>query len=718
VRLPVRTVFGTPGPRIVAALIGLAQVGLPSPVAGAVTCSLSGATLFVSLSAPEDAASVVRVGSEIEVRAESIEVSCGGAPTVDTVDSVNVTDTSIGTTTFTIDLSGGAFEPGVTTGGEGTSPEIEFHVDLGAQFPDRLTVVGSGGDDDLSFSGAGINLNGLEPPTVDPDVTASGVEDFEVRGGPGADTVTGTPLIGQPFGAKMILRGEEGVDDLTGGAGPDELFGGDGADVLDGASGADGVSGDSDDDIIEGGSGADDLFGGGGTDALEGQAGQDRLDGGDGVDAEDGGADNDVFDQGPASNGGDTLHGGTGFDLGAYDLRQASLAIAVGVPGSDGEAGEGDVVEGDVEAVLGGAGDDTLTGADVVDNVLRGGPGADVIDGGTGDDTVDGDAGGDVLSGGGGQDTVSFFGAPAVIVNLASGTATGEGNDTLSGFFHAEGGAHGDALIGSASANLLTGRGGNDTLAGEAGNDQLRGNGGADTVSYAASVISVSVNLASGTAVGQGSDGLVGIENATGGAAADSLVGNLQPNALVGGGGNDSIVGADGADDLRGQAGQDAVQGENGSDTIAGGDGNDTLAGSGGADVFLEGEQRAANGADGIAGGMGRDLVTYAGRRNGVRVSVGAAKGDGQKGEGDSVGRDAENVRGTKGRDVLVGNGKKNTLIGAAGNDLLQGRGGTDRLLGGAGDDRLDGGPSTDVCRGGGGRNVLKDCGKRRGRPG
>jgi Ca2+-binding RTX toxin-like protein len=735
VRLPGWTCFGALGPRIPAALVGLGLLWAPAPALGAVTCSLAGTTLAVSLSTPEDAASVVRAGTEIEVRAGATEVNCGGTPTVDTVDTVTVTDPSLGTTTFTIDLSGGEFGPGATTGGEGASPEIEFQVDLGGQFPDRVVIVGTGGADNISFSGSGINLNAVEAPAVDADVTAAGVEEFEVRAGADADTVTGVPPIGSAFGGRMILHGEAGADVLTGGVGPDALFGGGGTDVLAGAAGTDRLSGEDDPDTIEGGAEADDLFGNAGSDDLVGQSGDDRLDGGSGADVEDGGEGADAFDQGPTANGGDTLAGGNGFDIGAYDLRTGNLTIEIGAPAGDGEPGEGDVVEGDVEAVLGGSGDDALTGADVVDNILRGGPGADVVDGSTGDDTIDGDAGDDALSGGGGEDLVSFFGAPAVTVNLATGTATGDGSDSLTGFENAEGGGHGDALIGSSGVNMLNGRAGgdalaggdqdddlqggdgNDSLAGDSGNDRLRGNGGSDTVSYVSSAGPVIVDLRSGTGTGQGSDVLQGIENATGGASDDAIAGTDQRNVLTGGGGNDSMFGLHGDDDLRGSSGSDAVDGGGGGDTIAGGDGGDILSGATGSDVFLEGEQAGPNGPDIIGGGSGRDLVSYAGRRNGVRVSVGGRGADGQKREGDQVGADVEKVRGTRGRDVLAGNGKRNILIGADGNDLLQGRGGIDRLQGGAGHDRLDGGPSSDVCRGGGGRDVLRNCGKERRRP-
>jgi Ca2+-binding RTX toxin-like protein len=718
--------------RAIATAVFVSLVGMPTAARAAVTCSFAGGTVQVTLGAAEDEASVVRDGDDIVVRDGIAEIACGG-PTVTTVDTIRANDVSSGTTTFTIDLSGGPFEPGATDEEDGTS-EIEFSVDLGGGFPDRLTIIGTSGPDDILFSALGINQNNAaEPLAVDKDwdVTTAGVEEHAVEAGDGDDIVSGDATLPGPFPSRLLLDGQGGHDTLTGGTAADELAGGDDDDDLLGGDGADELSGGPGADELDGESGDDELFGGGDADLLEGGPGADTLDGGGGADTEMGESGDDVFDQGADPNGADTLEGGDGFDLVAFDLRDGPLAVTVGIGADDGEAGEGDDIGSDVEGVLGGSGNDDITGNDE-DNVLRGGPGNDDIDGGDGDDVVDGDAGNDDLEGGDGDDTASFFGAPAVTASLATGSATGEGTDTLSGFEHLEGGAHGDALTGDGGDNVLTGRGGadalsggagndelrggegDDTLAGEAGDDLLRGNGGVDTASFAGSAAPVAVNIGAGTATGEGTDTLVGIENAIGGPAGDTLVGNDQPNLLVGGGGKDTILGFGGSDDLRGQAGDDTIDGGSGNDTIAGGDGQDVLTGASGADRFLEGEQKGPNGADTITGGPGSDLVSYGGRKNRVRVTIGAAAGDGQKGEGDRVGADVERVRGTTRNDVLIGNGAKNTLIGGAGDDILKGRGGRDRLIGGGGNDRLDGGPGPDVCRGGGGRNVLRNCGKKK----
>ncbi|MGH2765717.1 MAG: calcium-binding protein, partial [Actinomycetota bacterium] len=379
--------------RAVAAVVLVALVGLPQPARAAVTCSFSAATVQITLGAPEDQASVVRDGDDIVASDGNVDLPCGG-PTVNDTDTIRVNDVSSGTTSFTIDLSGGPFEPGLTDEGDMTS-EIEFVVDLFAGFPDRLTIVGTTGADDILFRSDGINLNNAAEPvpaTADVDVTTAGVEEHAVDAGDGADVVSGDATFPGPFASKLILDGEADSDLLIGGNAGDELSGGDGDDELRGGPGADDLHGGPGADQLFGEDGDDDLFGEGDADLLDGGPGADRLEGGGGADTEDGGSGNDVFDQGPTANGGDVLDGGGGFDLAAYDLRSLPLDITVGTGADDGEVAgtEGDDVGDDVEAVLGGSDADDIVGNED-DNVLRGGPGSDRIDGGDGDDIVDGD---------------------------------------------------------------------------------------------------------------------------------------------------------------------------------------------------------------------------------------------------------------------------------------------------------------------------------------
>jgi hypothetical protein len=121
------------------------------------------------------------------------------------------------------------------------------------------------------------------------------------------------------------------------------------------------------DSYLAGGSGNDTLHGGTRGEYLDGQDGSDTLIGGPGR---------------------DTLKGGAGTDTVTY--ASASLAVSVDIDGQadDGAQGEDDNVQSDVENLVGGNGDDRLTG-DSGANYLEGGPGRDVVRGEGGNDSLD-----------------------------------------------------------------------------------------------------------------------------------------------------------------------------------------------------------------------------------------------------------------------------------------------------------------------------------------
>jgi Ca2+-binding RTX toxin-like protein len=191
-----------------------------------------------------------------------------------------------------------------------------------------------------------------------------------------------------------------------------------------------------------------------GDDTLVGGPGNDSLCGGEGADTLSGGS------------GADLLHGGPGVDIATYGNVTTPLVISLDGVANDGAAGEGDNVI--TESVVGGAGNDRITG-DAVRNGLLGGPGNDVIAGLGSPDTLIGEAGDDTLNGGEGDDSLHGY--------AGNDSLNGEaGNDTLRG----DGGN--DSLRGGAGNDRLRGGAGNDKLAGEAGNDVLEGGGGKDTL--------------------------------------------------------------------------------------------------------------------------------------------------------------------------------------------------------------------------------------------
>jgi hypothetical protein len=112
-------------------------------------------------------------------------------------------------------------------------------------------------------------------------------------------------------------------------------------------------------------------------------------------------------------------------------------------------------------------------------------------------------------------------------------------------------------------------------------------NGGSsnDVIDYGAATGAVTVNLALGSATGEGNDSLLNVEGVAGSGLNDTITGSSVANVLAGNGGNDTIRGGSGNDTLTGGAGTDRVLGESGhdihrwdsADTFDGGSGFDTL---------------------------------------------------------------------------------------------------------------------------------------------
>jgi Ca2+-binding RTX toxin-like protein len=375
-------------------------------------------------------------------------------------------------------------------------------------------------------------------------------------------------------------------------------------------------------------------------------------------------------------------------------------ATIVGTPGDDVLKG----TESD-DVIVGLAGDDRMVGLGGNDTIC-GKDGNDILIGGPGDDT---------LLGGDGSDTAGFGGAPAVEIDLAAGTATGSGTDSLASIENAIGSEFGDTIAGDAGPNVLRGNGGadqihgragndtvvggpdddalsgglgDDALSGNLGNDQLlgmdgddrleggagddvlvagRGNDlmfggvGTDSVDYSRAKERVRVNLTAGTAQAEGTDSLAGIGNVTGSPFGDIIVGNYQPNALLGLGGNDVI---------EGKSGDDTIDGGYGHDELFGGPGHDTIVGAEGKDVL-----RGADGRDALSGGNHDDLILG--------------------------GLLADAISGGPGNDTLRGGGGNDTVRGEDGADTIDGGLGSDDLSGGLDEDAVVPGPGDDTITGG-----------------
>jgi Ca2+-binding RTX toxin-like protein len=480
---------------------------------------------------------------------------------------------------------------------------------------------------------------------------------------------------------------------------------------------------------------ADVIVGTGSRDVIVGLGGDDELYGLDG---------DDLFCGGP---GDDVITGGAGSDgvsyLEAYNPVQADLSRDTAT--NDGQ-GTDDLIE--VEEVVGTPYDDRIIG-DQYDNRLVGMGGNDVLAGGAGADVLadqdlrptEGDvfipgAGSDEIYGGIGADVVDFLditgsaGAAPVVVDLATGTATGQGNDVMSSVEGARGTALGDTVTGSGSANTIEGRGGNDrllggdgadTLLGGAGDDTLDGQAGTDRASFADATRAITADLAAGTATGDGRDSLLRIESLLGGPGADRLFGGPASDTLEGGPGNDRLDGRGGRDlltfvssplyveadlltgvatgdatgtdvlialeNLRGSRYGDRLRGNDGPNTIVVGQG-DVVEGRGGADVL--------DGGDVAAHAPHEWTLSFEHAPGKVTLDGTTGRTGGAAGV-DTIEVSAQRIIGSPFSDTLRCD---ETLTfcdvdAGKGDDTIVGSGGDDRLQPGLGNDRVDGAAGT-----------------------
>jgi Ca2+-binding RTX toxin-like protein len=358
------------------------------------------------------------------------------------------------------------------------------------------------------------------------------------------------------------------------------------------------IVGSADDDRLRGTPRADVILGRGGDDVISGRDGRDLLCGGRGHDFLRGGGGNDKLNSGLASDansgdgGNDLIDGGPG---GFDDARWLNAPAGINASLLTGRAtGQGTDVLRNLEQFFGGPFDDTLIGDDG-GNALVGNGGNDTVMGNGGDDLVSGGDGDDSIDGGEGSDFLDHYyiiaefgqGPGPVTVDLVAGTVTGQGSDVISNIEGADGTPGNDTLIGNDENNEFTqtfegddtirGAGGDDLIDGGDGNDTLDGGPGIDLVGHFDHTVAVTINLTAGTAVGDGSDVLLGFEEVLGSFENDTITGDASANLLMGAPGDDTISGLAGDDELIGE-GFGFPAGE-GNDTLDGGDGNDACDG-------------------------------------------------------------------------------------------------------------------------------------------
>jgi Ca2+-binding RTX toxin-like protein len=519
------------------------------------------------------------------------------------------------------------------------------------------------------------------------------------------------------------------------------------------------------------------VYGGAGADTLSGGLGDDTLHGGAGADVFKAATAIELTTASVSNDGDDTVFGGADLDKVDYSGRTAAVRVKLdGVltdadpmnweytksghftldamtglpedPDTDMVA-EDDKLSNDIEDIMGGEGNDFLTG-NTLPNKILGGKGNDYISGGlvltascttpvamSSDppknvDTLDGGEGNDTFD----MDTAGPMGVTVAATDCGTTVIGGAGTDTVDYSKRTEdvqialdgkasSGQVADASATPTSGNLLVvttvGNGTAATLKNDIEN--VIGS----TTDRNRIIGSASDNTLTGGALADYIDGQAGNDTIKGGAGADTLYGLAGNDIMDGEAGADTLHGGDGDDTLNGGADVDTLNGGAGNDTLKGGAGNDFLNGDAGDDLIDEGEWEDAvtdpmtpvqvndgAGDDVINGGAGYNKLSYAGRTGAIVAEmcndttdlVGESTACPVLSSKDTIVNISHLVGGEE-DDTLTGTAQVDLIEGGAGNDTINGGASNDRLYGDADDDIVNGEAGDDHIEGGAGEDVL-----------
>jgi len=478
--------------------------------------------------------------------------ACGSATNSNTV-AIIVLGSPNGDEFFGIDeLSGGTFATTIAWALDmGGGAADEFEIDLDNDIDNEVVLTSTS----FTLNGGGGELNG--------------VENIQVFGGDGDDTVDGSAVgsnvvlnVTTAAGDDFVSLGAATGDTAAANGGLDTLSYGTRTTptVIDNVLGVAGHDANSSGTLVA----PEEIDTHSGFEILQSGSGNDTLIGAVGVD--------ETFIPGD----GDDDITGNGADDDLLDWSSSSAAMTID-PANETATGQGTDTFTGITQFVGSAFDDVLLW-DGTTTFFSGGAGVDLVDASllTTGQTIDLDT----LDG----TPVSGIGAPPDDLENAIG---GSANDVLTGNDvrnNLNGGAGDDSLFGAA---------GNDLLLGLAGNDTFSGGSGADKVSFRFSPNGIEADLLSGFATGEGDDAFAGP-----GIDVEIIVGSDFNDNITGGGGvvatnfrfngragNDVLTGSGSNDTLKGGGGKDVLRGVNGDDTLKGARGNDRLFGGSGVDV-------------------------------------------------------------------------------------------------------------------------------------
>ncbi len=475
-------------------------------------------------------------------------------------------------------------------------------------------------------------------------------------------------------GRRAKIVGTDGNDAIRGTPGRDVIWGGAGDDTILGSLGNDLICGGPGADLIHGGRGNDTIDGGAGdADRVSGDLGDDKVLGGSGAyDEVAGDLGIDIVNGGPGDE--DLVHGDYGYDRmsgGAGKGDIASFATAVA-------GGRGDGVwaslarhraRGDGHDRLFGF--ESLEGSAFRDTLIGNGQG-NVIDGGPGDDHLTGGGGPDQLDGGQGSD----------------GCVGAKGRTASCGAEKAP----------KASAYVQL-----DPAAGGGAGLQIVGGGGADefTVAFDEASETFGVSAAKGIAAGPGCTRPTGSPDQVSCPArgpgrwlmADLGPGNdkLRVEGSLLALGSVRVAGGFGDDEIHAGPEDDLLESGPGADRLYGGAGADGLVGGLPGPTYLyggpNGDLLAAGGGcagGALVGGPGRDDASFAETQAHpgllyISFPLRSAWIDVIRGcHRVHLSRTDEDMEGSFDNDVLIGDGRANSMLGQPGADRFFGNGGED----------------------------------------
>ncbi|MBL8818743.1 MAG: right-handed parallel beta-helix repeat-containing protein [Planctomyces sp.] len=346
--------------------------------------------------------------------------------------------------------------------------------------------------------------------------------------------------------------------------------------------------------------------------------------------------------------------------------------------------------------LIGGQGDDSLTGGTLSD-VLIGGAGNDSLIGGTGNDgyrfDVDLLLGSDTITDSGGIDLLDFsqteFHNITVNLGLITSQTVADGRLLLtltssSSIDQVTGGHGNDLITGNSLANVLNGGSGDDSISGLGGNDTINGGSGNDTLDGGANndtfLFNADTDGGSDFLVDAAGTDTISFENSTADVVFSLGLAGLQ--AVNGGLLLVTLASASIIENITGGAGNDILTGNTLANVLIGGPGDDLLSGANGNDTYLF----VANnllGSDTLTDSVGTETISFAGTMSGVEFTLGLTSLQ-VVNANVSVTLSAvtfDNLIGGFGDDHLTGSTGNNVITGGGGDDMLAGSTGSDTYL-------------------------------------